>query len=80
MDLAEPPFKLGLSLLQCKTTKVIHPRTFFVNIQLREELAAYAAQTRCVDRSYPCFASQKSIKSGFGAKSLAQTLKPLPRR
>ena len=53
-------------------TKGRHPRTVFVNIRLREELAAYAAQARCVDRSYPFFASQKSIKSGFGANSLAQ--------
>ena len=50
-----------------------HPRTVFVNMRLREELSAYAAQARCVDRSYPFFASQKSIKSGFGANSLAQT-------
>ena len=41
-------------------------------MRLREELSAYAAQARCVDRSYPFFASQKSIKSGFGANSLAQ--------
>jgi integrase/recombinase XerD len=54
-------------------TKGRHPRTVFVNIRLREELAAYAAQAQCVDRSYPFFASQKSIKSGFGANSLAQT-------
>jgi len=53
-------------------TKGRHPRTVFVNIRLREELTAYAAQARCVDRSYPFFASQKSIKSGFGANSLAQ--------
>jgi len=53
-------------------TKGRHARTVFVNIRLREELAAYAAQARCVDRSYPFFASQKSIKSGFGANSLAQ--------
>jgi len=53
-------------------TKGRHPRTVFVNIRLREELAAYAAQVRCVDRSYPFFASQKSMKSGFGANSLAQ--------
>jgi integrase/recombinase XerD len=53
-------------------TKGRHPRTVFVNIKLREELAAYAAQARCVDRSYPFFASQKSIRSGFGANSLAQ--------
>jgi integrase/recombinase XerD len=54
-------------------TKGRHPRTVFVSIRLREELAAYAAQARCVDRSYPFFASQKSIKSGFGSNSLAQT-------
>jgi integrase/recombinase XerD len=28
---------------------------------------------RCIDRSYPFFANQKSIKSGFSANSLAQT-------
>ena len=54
-------------------TKGRHPRTVFVNMRLREELSAYAAQARCVDRSYPFFASQKSMKSGFGANSLAQT-------
>jgi len=53
-------------------TKGRHPRTVFVNMRLREELSAYAAQARCVDRSYPFFASQKSMKSGFGANSLAQ--------
>ena len=61
-------------------TKGRHPRTVFVNIRLREELAAYAAQARCVDRSYPFFASQKSIKSGFGANSLAQAFAPAVRR
>jgi len=55
-------------------TKGRHPRTVFVNIRLREELAAYAAQSKCVDRSYPFFASQKSVKVGFGANSLAQTV------
>ena len=53
-------------------TKGRHPRTVFVNMRLREELAAYAAQAKCVDRSYPFFASQKSMKAGFGANSLAQ--------
>ena len=53
-------------------TKGRHARTVFVNIRLREELAAYAAQAKCVDRGYPFFASQKSMKSGFGANSLAQ--------
>ena len=54
-------------------TKGRHARTVFVNMRLREELAAYAAQVRCVDRSYPFFASQKSVKSGFNANSLSQT-------
>ena len=54
-------------------TKGRHARTVFVNIKLREELQAYAAQAKCVDRSYPFFASQKSIKAGFNANSLAQT-------
>ena len=54
-------------------TKGRHARTVFVNIRLREELAAYAAQAKCVDRSYPFFASQKSVKTGFSANSLAQT-------
>ena len=54
-------------------TKGRHARTVFVNIRLREELAAYAAQAKCVDRSYPLFASQKSVKTGFSANSLAQT-------
>ena len=54
-------------------TKGRHARTVFVNIKLREELQAYAAQAKCVDRSYPFFASQKSILTGFSANSLAQT-------
>jgi len=54
-------------------TKGRHARTVFVNMRLREELAAYAAQARCVDRSCPFFASQKSILAGFNANSLAQT-------
>jgi len=54
-------------------TKGRHARTVFVNIRLREELQAYAAQGKCIDRSYPFFASQKSIKTGFSANSLAQT-------
>ena len=54
-------------------TKGRHARTVFANIKLREELQSYAAQTKCVERSYPFFASQKSIKSGFSANSLAQT-------
>jgi integrase/recombinase XerD len=54
-------------------TKGRHARTVFVNIRLREELQSYAAQAKFIDRSYPFFASQKSIKTGFSANSLAQT-------
>ena len=54
-------------------TKGRHARTVFVSMKLRAELQAYAAQAKCVDRSYPFFASQKSIKEGFSANSLAQT-------
>lgn len=48
-------------------TKGRHARTAFVNIRLREELQNYATQAKCVDRSYPFFASQKSILTGFSA-------------
>ena len=54
-------------------TKGRHARTVFVNIKLREELETYAAHAKCVDRGYPFFASQKSIRTGFSANSLAQT-------
>lgn len=54
-------------------TKGRHARTVFVSAKLKAELQAYAEQATCVDRSYPFFASQKSIKLGFNANSLAQT-------
>jgi len=54
-------------------TKGRHARTVFVNSKLRAELQAYANQSKCVDKSYPFFASQKSIRTGFSANSLAQT-------
>ena len=54
-------------------TKGRHARTVFVSAKLRAELQVYAAQARCVDRSYPFFASQKSIYAGFSANTLAQT-------
>ena len=50
-----------------------HARTMFVSSKLRDELQAHADSARCIDRSYPFFASQKSIKSCFSANSLAQT-------
>ena len=54
-------------------TKGGHARTIFINDLLRVELQTYADQTKCVDRSYPFFASQKSVKAGFSANSLSQT-------
>jgi len=55
-------------------TKGRHARTVFVSIRLREELQAYAAQAKCLGSQYPFFPSQKSIKQGFSANSLSQTL------
>jgi integrase/recombinase XerD len=54
-------------------TKGRHARTVFVNAKLKKELTAYALQAKCIDRSYPFFASQKSVKKGFSANSLSQT-------
>jgi integrase/recombinase XerD len=54
-------------------TKGRHARTVFVSAKLKAELQAYADQTKCVERSYPFFASQKSVKAGFSANSLSQT-------
>jgi integrase/recombinase XerD len=54
-------------------TKGHHARTVFINSKLRSELQAYVNQTKSVDRNYPFFVSQKSVKVGFSANSLAQT-------
>lgn len=54
-------------------TKGRHARTVFISNRLREELQVYADSAKCIDRSYPFFSSQKSVKTGFGANSLAQT-------
>ncbi len=54
-------------------TKGRHARTVFISSKLRAELQIYANQTKCVERNYPFFASQKSIKAGFSANSLSQT-------
>jgi integrase/recombinase XerD len=53
-------------------TKGHHARTVFVSAKLKLELQGYAQQAKCVDRSYPFFASQKSIRAGFNSNSLAQ--------
>jgi integrase/recombinase XerD len=58
-------------------TKGRHARNVFVSAKLKSELQAYAQQAKCVDRNYPFFASQKSIRVGFNANSLAQTFAPL---
>lgn len=55
-------------------TKGRHARTVFVSSKLKAELEAYATTAKCVERSYPFFATQKSTKEGFSANSLAQTL------
>ena len=47
-------------------TKGRHARTVFVSAKLKTELQAYAAQAKCVERSYPFFASQKSDGQGRG--------------
>jgi len=54
-------------------TKGRHARTVFVSAKLKAELQSYADQTKCVERNYPFFASQKSVKAGFSANSLSQT-------
>jgi integrase/recombinase XerD len=54
-------------------TKGRHARTVFVSAKLRAELQAYADQAKCVERNYPFFASQKSVRAGFSANSLSQT-------
>ena len=55
-------------------TKGRHARTVFVSSKLKAELEAYATTAKCVERNYPFFATQKSIKLGFSANSLTQTL------
>ena len=55
-------------------TKGRHARTVFVSTKLKAELNSYIATAKCVERSYPFFATQKSIKQGFSANSLTQTL------
>ena len=55
-------------------TKGHHARTVFVSSKLKAELERYIFTARCVERCYPLFATQKSIKQGFSANSLTQTL------
>ncbi len=56
-------------------TKGKHARTVFLSKRLREELQAYANEyRRHVDPSYPVFYSQKSVREGFTANTLTQTV------
>ena len=55
-------------------TKGRNARTVFVNKKLRKEIQEYATHAKCVDRRYPFFASQKSVRAGFSANSLGQAL------
>ena len=55
-------------------TKGRHARTVFVSSKLKAELQTYIATAKCIERCYPFFATQKSIKQGFSANSLTQTL------
>jgi integrase/recombinase XerD len=60
-------------------TKGRHARTVFINSKLKAELQAFADQAKCIDRSYPFFATQKSFKVGFTSNSLTQTFATLYR-
>jgi integrase/recombinase XerD len=60
-------------------TKGRHARTVFVSAKLQKVLQVYADTNNCVDRGHPFFASQKSVKHGFSANSLAQTFAQLYR-
>ena len=55
-------------------TKNGHARTVFVSSKLKAELQSYADQARCIERNFPFFYSQKSVRQGFSANSLTQTL------
>lgn len=65
--------------LLARMTKGNHARTIYVSARLKQELQAYADQTKCVERDYPFFATQKSIKEGFTPNSLTQTIAKLCR-
>ena len=60
-------------------TKGRHARTVFINSKLQNELQSYADQAKCIHPTYPFFGTQKSIKKGFSANSLAQTFGALYR-
>ena len=65
--------------LLARMTKGNHARTVYVSARLKQELQAYADQAKCVDRSYPFFVTQKSVRRGFSANSLTQCVAKLYR-
>ena len=55
-------------------TKNAQARTVFVSSKLKAELQAYADHARCINRCFPFFYSQKSVRRGFTPNSLSQTM------
>ena len=74
MDVVMPSGKIKDEVrLLSRMTKNQTARTVYVSQRLKEELKRYSNQARCIERTYPFFASQKSPLKGFSANSLAQT-------
>ncbi|NCW32872.1 MAG: site-specific integrase [Betaproteobacteria bacterium] len=74
MDVVMPSGQIKDEIrLLSRMTKNQTARTVYVSQRLKEELKRYANQARCIERTYPFFASQKSPLKGFSANSLAQT-------
>jgi integrase/recombinase XerD len=74
MDVVMPSGQIKDEIrLLSRMTKNQTARTVYVSQRLKEELERYAKQARCIERTYPFFASQKSPLKGFSANSLAQT-------
>ena len=74
MDVVMPSGEIKDEIrLLSRMTKNQTARTVYVSQRLKEELKRYANQARCIERTYPFFASQKSTLKGFSGNSLAQT-------
>ena len=74
MDVVMPSGQIKDEIrLLSRMTKNQTARTVYVSQRLKEELKRYSNQARCIERTYPFFASQKSPLKGFSANSLAQT-------
>ena len=74
MDVVMPSGQIKDEIrLLSRMTKNQTARTVYVSQRLKEELKRYSNQARCIERTYPFFASQKSTLKGFSANSLAQT-------